>query len=235
MRLDTRNASYLFSKWELTVQILNCISNNRDRTIPKIMQKTGASYTAIKNIIDELASQGIIAEQKFSESKDRGRPPKTYQILKSFDINYPPRKYDLLLSYIISNLKSNSKLDLEQLLSEIGIQMAVEKIYELKKHNIKVNSVSELASIIDADLNGENIPHDIKTYDNYIEIKIYSCVFKNIATEFSPLICVVHEKYYSKLLEDTLATQTSVIHKSNLSKHEPDCTFILTMSKTVIK
>ncbi len=223
--------SQLFSKWKLTVQILNCISNNRDNTIPRIMKKTGSSYTAIKNIIEELIAHGIIGEQKISESKDRGRPPKTYIILKSFEINYPPRKYDLLLSYLISSLKSKNEVDLQQLLAEIGVQMAVEKAFELKNHNIKINSISDLAVVISKDLESENIPYDVTVHDNSLEIKIYSCVFKKISTEFSPIICLVHENYYAKLLEETLKLKSNIIHTSNLSKNDSECSFLITPVK----
>ncbi len=234
MKIDKIIPSQLFSKWVLTVQILNCISSNKDNTIPRIMKKTGSSYTAIKNIVEELVTHGIIAEKKLPESKDRGRPPKTYTLLKHFEIAYPPRKYDLLLSYLLSTLKSKTDLNLPQLLSDIGVHRAVEKISELKKHNIKINSISDLAEIINKDLENENIPHDVTVHDNAIEIKIYSCIFKKISTEFSPLICLVHENYYSKLLEYIINVEYIIVPASNLSKNDSECSFILTSSKPLI-
>ncbi|WEU40403.1 MAG: hypothetical protein OdinLCB4_000260 [Candidatus Odinarchaeum yellowstonii] len=231
MKLSKILSSQLFAKWELTVQVLNCISNNRDNTIPRIMKKTGSSYTIIKNIIDELITNGIIAEKKLPESKARGRPPKIYTILKSFEISYPPRKYDILLSYLLSYFKSKTNLNLPQILGEIGAQMAAEKIFELKKQNIKINSISDLAEILKKDLEKENITHEVNLYDNSLEIKIYSCIFKKVAAEFFPLICILHENYYSKLLEEALNLKSNITHLSYLSKNDSGCTFLLTPLK----
>lgn len=235
MNVGQRNNFNMFSKLETATIILDCISNIRDNTIPKIMQKTGVSYTAVKNILEELVSSGVISENTV-KSRSRGRPVKTYQVVNSLEITYPPRKYDELLSYLISKLNIKyPNLELENIFREIGWQMADEKLSELKNKNIKIEKISDLVSVINSDLDSDNIPHEIVFSGNHIEIKIYTCVFRKVSAEFSPKICQLHENYYSRLLEDSLSLKNKIEHKSNMSKNDNNCTFILTSINSATK
>ncbi|MHA1754822.1 MAG: hypothetical protein ACTSYR_04830, partial [Candidatus Odinarchaeia archaeon] len=89
-------AYYNFSKWEAIKKVLNCISNGKDNTIPLISKKTGLSYTATKNIIEDLISSKIITESFEHSNYRRGRPAKKYTIRKPVRIIIPNEMYDYL-------------------------------------------------------------------------------------------------------------------------------------------
>ena len=225
MPVNTGESYYNFPKWEIISKILDFISNNKNCTIPNISKKIGLSYTAIKNIIDELVIYKILEEKNDKSSNKRGRPAQVYKILNPLELVYPKRQYDLLSENIIINLLNEypeNKID--DFFNQIGKNMAELTYQKWIDNNIKIKAIDDFIFNLNDELHIQGIPNEINNHNDKITIKIHNCVFQKISLKFHPKICQIHRSYFSSLLEKSLSINSHVDHTQSISKREQNCT-----------
>lgn len=211
-------------KFKRMQMVLEYLTVNHSATILEISQNTGLSYTSIKNILDELSSNGYVEESLLKESV--GRPATAYKLKKPFMFIYPPRNYPLFTQALIKAFtrKYGSK-ELNTWVMEIGNVLGEDVVKCLKKKYGDDILVSDrFWNVLRDELNDMGMYCELKKLDGKeIFLVIRNCIFQEISHalkgKLKEIPCKIHELSFSYIF----------------SKFEPEKIVVVNLASTIIR
>lgn len=202
-------------------------------TILEISQNTGLSYTSVKNILDELSSNGYIETDILKESV--GRPATVYKLKKPFIFIYPPRNYPLLTRALIKAFtRRYGSGELDAWVKEVGSVLGEDVIKCLKrKYGEDIFMTDRFWDVLRDELNDMGMYCEIKRLGKgEISLIIRNCIFQEIGQslkdELRDIPCRIHELSFSYIFNHFMLKRNVIVNlKSTIIRASEFCDFYI--------
>ncbi|MEX2701809.1 MAG: winged helix-turn-helix transcriptional regulator [Candidatus Baldrarchaeota archaeon] len=203
-------------------------------TILEISQNTGLSYTSVKNILDELSSNGYVETDIQKESV--GRPATVYRLKKPFMFIYPPRDYPLLTRALIKAfIKKYGNKELDTWVKVVGDVLGEDVIKCLRrKYGEEILTTDRFWDVLRDELNDMGMYCELKKMGKgKISIVIRNCIFQEIGQTLKgnlrDIPCRIHELSFSYIFSHFKPGKKVIVElKSTIIRDNDFCDFYIT-------
>jgi len=205
-------------------EILNVLSKH-PHDIHSIVEVINIQPTAVRYHLQSLLRLGLI--ETYEEKRGIGRPKMYYKLTKKqVYVGFPPRNYLMLSELLIDGMQNElSPEETQKILRLTGYKIGGSLITDLAtKNNIDIWApkqfieyyVNEFLQEIGAQ------PEVLESNENHVLVRTHSCLFLEIATKHSELVCDVLDASIHQGIADALGN-VKVMRTQCMGHGSPHC------------
>lgn len=177
---------------ETRFAIFRTIAGARDPlTVKDLVERLGMHHSAIRIHLNKLADAGLIISQKRHKPGAVGRPQLAFlPSPRAISITLPPRDYRFL-ARLAMDLATRAD-DLRGI-DEFGFTWGRDYIRDKDRGANGPIPLAQAMKVVRREMSESGVATSVEHHDGFSELFLHNCVFGELAPDFDPAICTLHQ------------------------------------------
>ncbi len=190
-------------------------------TVQDLVERIGMHHSAIRIHLNKLVDAGLIISQKRHRPGVVGRPQLAFlPSPHAVSITLPPRDYRFLARLAMDlATRTDDATDLD----EFGFMWGRDYIRDRGRAADGPFPLAQAIDVVRREMSGSGVSTAVERQDKSFELSIHNCVFAELAPDFDPTICTLHQAVLRGMVSQICAEPIDWEHSACICAGDRHC------------